>query len=901
MSFSDLAAALAAGVTIVTPNKRLARTLVARHDAAMVRAGHRTWTAARALPWPAWLTTLWRDACDAQAVAPEWRLLAPVEAAYLWDRLVAAETSSHAPLLDPQGAATLAGDAWELVHAWGAGGESWRAWRGSPGVPVDSDPATFAAWAERYRRELDRLDAIDLPMLSDVLAQAAHAVPDWRAREVVLAGFIEFSPQQQRLVDALTEAGMSVQPMPSVTGAASIVRFSAATPRDEIRAALVWARRRADEAPEISIGIAIEDLAQRRDEVRALAEDVLCPALQLPGNAAAPRPYNLSLGTPLAQTPIVGSALALLALAQGPIARAAAAALLRSPYLPGPWDARAQCEREWLDEGRTLVGWEDALASLARNDAGLAARWRTTRDRSPRSPPQSPRQWSTHWRSLLERCGWPGGHANEETLQHAESAARNAWEQLLEEFARIGSVDTQMTAAMALQALRSLAVRSIFQPESPPAAISIMGILETAGLPFDALWVAGLSAQRWPPAPQPNPFLPIGWQRDRNVPRASPARELGYARALTAYLTQSAPIVVMSHPATIDDQPSAPSALIEAGAALLDADLAAPTSVQIIGAVRAWETVVDERAPALASGPLRGGAGIIAAQSDCPFRATALYRLRVEPWPGAAEGLNYLERGQLVHAAMAAFWRDVGSQAALQALDADALRHRIDAAVGSARSSISPIRWRLLPPAVAAAETARIVHISAQWIEAYERPRPPFAVTGIEWSAPLTLAGLTFDLRLDRVDTLADGGCAIVDYKTGNVDSPRTWFSVRPRAPQLGLYALALGFAEPPRTLRAVAYARLKAGEIRALGLAADEGAWPALTPVARIAELGTWDGVQQWWHVHLTGIATELRDGVATVTPRDNGAPCRRCGLQPLCRIGAVGLTTVGIGDGDE
>jgi hypothetical protein len=92
MSFSELAAALAAGVTIVTPNKRLARSLVARHDAAMVRAGHRTWTAARALPWHSWLTTLWRDACDAQAVAPALRLLAPVEAAYLWDRLVAAET-----------------------------------------------------------------------------------------------------------------------------------------------------------------------------------------------------------------------------------------------------------------------------------------------------------------------------------------------------------------------------------------------------------------------------------------------------------------------------------------------------------------------------------------------------------------------------------------------------------------------------------------------------------------------------------------------------------------------------------------------------------------------------------------------------------------------------------------
>ena len=159
---------------------------------------------------------------------------------------------------------------------------------------------------------------------------------------------------------------------------------------------------------------------------------------------------------------------------------------------------------------------------------------------------------------------------NGEPLDATEFAARNAWEQLLEEFARIGTVDARMTGATALQTLRNLAARKVFQPESAPAAISIMGILEAAGLPFDALWVAGLSAQRWPPAPQPNPFLPIRWQRERNVPRSSAARELAYARALTADLAQAAPCVVMSAPATTDGEPCAPSALIDATAPVLD-------------------------------------------------------------------------------------------------------------------------------------------------------------------------------------------------------------------------------------------------------------------------------------------------------------------------------------------
>jgi hypothetical protein len=55
--------------------------------------------------------------------------------------------------------------------------------------------------------------------LPDRLAHAAHAVPAWREQAVVLSGFIELSPQQQRLIDRLAAAGMSIQPMPSVTGA----------------------------------------------------------------------------------------------------------------------------------------------------------------------------------------------------------------------------------------------------------------------------------------------------------------------------------------------------------------------------------------------------------------------------------------------------------------------------------------------------------------------------------------------------------------------------------------------------------------------------------------------------------------------------------------------------------
>ena len=86
-----------------------------------------------------------------------------------------------------------------------------------------------------------------------------------------------------------------------------------------------------------------------------------------------------------------------------------------------------------------------------------------------------------------------------------------------------------------------------------PASIAICGFLEAASVTFDALWVAGLSSQQWPPPPRPNPLLPVAWQRERGVPRSSAARELSYARGLTERLARCSPIVVMSAPAVLDD------------------------------------------------------------------------------------------------------------------------------------------------------------------------------------------------------------------------------------------------------------------------------------------------------------------------------------------------------------
>ena len=124
----------------------------------------------------------------------------------------------------------------------------------------------------------------------------------------------------------------------------------------------------------------------------------------------------------------------------------------------------------------------------------------------------------------------------------------------------------------------------------------------------------------------------------------------------------------------------------------------------------------------------------------------------------------------------------------------------------------------------------------------------------------------------------------------GAVLPPVKWFDPRPQEPQLGLYLLAQHAFDPDHPVRAVAYAQLKPGAVKAQGIAADAAAWPGLPEPSALTgvSLADWPAAESHWRHSLEALAVEVREGRAAVAPRDAIATCRRCGLQPLCRIGA-------------
>jgi probable DNA repair protein len=875
---SILVQALAAGATVVTPNNRLARDVAARFDAARQANGARAWTTAKALPWTLWLERLWRASLAARVQQAPPALADPTATRALWHAIVARHGRDW---LNSRGAAGHAADAWTTFHAWRDAGESLA---DVAAITDHQDPAIFARWAPRYASRVAALEAIDAAQLPDLLTKIV--APSWLGDEgpVLLHGFMALTPQQRRLVNALRGAGVTIdEPAENENGASSRRRAGITTPREELVRALGYARARLLADPAARVAIVLADLDERRTEVVALAEEILCPEHLLTLAPDATRPYGISLGEPLSSVPIVACALDLIALASGSIDATTAASAIRSPFLPDAatrWTARAEVERQWATLGQRQVNWRDFLLALRSADPMLQQRLAAL---SPLAhAARFPRDWARAWTDWLASLGWPGTSS----LTSAQWQAREAWSAALAKFASLGMVTGELSAVASLDTLRALLNETLFQPEAPPAQIQILGVLEAAGLAFDCAWLAGFDAQRWPGTTSPNPFLPLRWLHARGVPRAHPDTVLTQARELTSALTRLAPEIIVSHAQTLDEAPASVSPLF-AGWEPIDATLlpGARRLTDVMGAAP-MERWVEENAPPLAEGAsVRGGAQLIESQSACPFQAYARHRLDANTFPECPEGLSAAERGIVLHAMLKAFWDDVGDHAALIALDESALSARIDSAVRSGMMKLGASRWRALLPAVANAEANRLATTLGAWIDEGERVRPAFRVRAHEPSVACEIGGLALRVRVDRIDELASSGLAIIDYKSGATIAPARWFKERPEGLQLAVYAGAVErtTGEP---IRALAYARVKAGDIGVVGVAEDAALWPALETVDALrAGLKDWPDARARLHAELVRLAHDIRAGVADVNPR-NAATCRYCGLHALCRV---------------
>jgi probable DNA repair protein len=863
---------LEAGVVYVTPTRRLAHHLRARHDAACIARGLQSWPTPDVITW----SLLMRRLFDADRVAGRrhTRWLDDAHGRLAWEAIVRRDRDLQNVLL-PAGLGARAHRSWQLLHD-----------HAMPRDAVDEDPGpetqAYSRWAREFERWLREGAWFD-----PATAAAAVGAPQAGTR-LHCVGFDELLPAQEACLRRFAEAGCEVQvDAPASTPPAATVlacRDFAA----ELDAAARWAAALLERQPQSRVAVVVPELGRRRAEVRRAFDRVFAPAAALTGG---PLPessgYELAAAQPLGERPVIEAALAWLAALSGEHGLAACSQLLRGSHDAAAADERyARAELDAWARGR-----EPGTAGLGRVEAlarqlgcpQTAVTIRRALDQSADWPTitRLPSEWATAFAATLHTLGWPGAEADSVAFQ-----AVQRWRQLLGEFAAADDVAGPLRATAALVHLRELCQSTAFEPQEIAAPLLLIDPDTVAGMRFDALWISGLDAARWPAAAVPDPFLPRAWQARCRVPGAS--AEIAAARSRRTFdrLCASADEVVCSVPQFEDASPLLPSALLAGLPPVerLPGSWDGPAAARAIFDARPpLETLQDGALPPYAEHEIvKGGARLLELQAACPFRAAVELRLGGGEFAEPGTGLQPTERGSLLHDVLQRFWDGVRTQEALLAMSNPERAMRVHEAAEQSleplRRSADPVRLRLLEIEQGSLER-RVLELLA-----LDAARAPFEVIATEASHTVAVGSVQVRLKLDRVDRLSDGSLAVIDYKTGGDSSPSAWMGERPAQPQLPLYVRAVGEDQ----VKAVAFGVVRKGATAYAGYVHEPTLFPGLTGFdpgrAPFDEHGSWKGMLESWRRRLDAIAAEHARGDARLAT-DRRKACRYCHLPAMCR----------------
>lgn len=891
MTFAPLDRSLledaAAGAVILTVNKRLARTLLRQFDDWCGQREQRVWLRPAILPWRVWVLA------QLEKLGHGARLLSSVQEIHLWEAVIAADLAATGhSLLQIPAAARRAAEAHALLAAYHC---DFRADEGG------EDQWAFLRWRQAYRQRLERDGWCDSAAAVELVIAAIGAGSLPLPLCVRFAGFDTTTPELIALHGALSARGVAVsdwQPLPKA-GAVGILACLDA--EDEVRRCARWVRELCRRNPLATVAVVAPQLASYQPLITSIFRAELDPRAVAAG-AEAEGAFGLSLGAPLSREGVISAALSLLQLGSQ-LTLDEVSWLLRTPYLDGAQSeqmARAKTDREV--RRRRRLEWR--LARLQRECGSRSDIPRFVRllDRFAAGLVPGGRKlpglWSERFADLLEGLGWPG----ERPLTSREYQAVAAFKGLLCQLASLDRVASRIDRSDAVSLLQRLATETLFQPEGGEGPIQVLGMLEAGGGSFDHLWILGAHDGALPQVPRPNPFLPSVLQRRAGMPRADAGREFFFAQQLLQRLSQAADEVVISWPQGEAGVVLRPSPLLHglptAGPSL------APSADPVLAywhARPALETVDDSRAPAIPPrSKIGGGTALIKDQALCPFRAFAHHRLYAQALDSADIGLDNLSRGTLIHGVLELFWKRVESQQRLLALPPEELDNILTTVAGEALENYQRRERVDLPPVLKGLELARLVRMAKQWLT-LEGERPAFTVVASEMREEIEVGPLRIRTQIDRIDRLDNGGMAIIDYKTGEVD-PAQWLDLRITEPQLPVYCRAL----PREEIGAVLFARVRAKvkESGFYGLARDPDNWPGLRKNQEklLLEKG-WDGfaaVLAHWDAALPALGEAFVAGVAAVDPIDSVKTCQHCDLPTLCRIQDSAPQRSGEGDDD-
>ena len=905
----------------LTSTGRLARYLRHRHRLENLSAGLDAWEPLRVLHLNAWLEERWASSWPESLPAPGLLSLAT------WQSL-AVRIPPPEPLIPDIALHKLLDENYGIM------------------IRHRLDPATgdaftpLVAWRQKisaaFKRSLAErgyFHPSELPLrITRALATNAHDLPG----EIRLLGFESPAPAEVELFEALRKCTTLIVKEDRKRKPERLEAIRLPTPEQEVLYLLERLVEDAQALPLHRIGVVAPGL----DEYAPLLEQGLRDITgTLP--SADSFFFNLTLGKPLLDFPLVKAGLLPLRFVAEGEKRELFLALLLNPFY-GHWRGVrheiARADRTWREKApESVLSQLLAITKKSHPDLhekiirGSASRLLAF-CRQPFSETRTVGAWIASLESLWSALSFPVLSGERDQI---------AWRHLNEILAdlRAHLPGVRMSGFEFLSWLRHM-LRETLSREgaSEEAGIQFLGLIESRGLDFDRLYVLGMTDRGLPQPVRPLPFLD-GRER-MAVLGGTPESQYAFAERAYSHLVSLAPRVTLLRPEQKDSEILLPSpfwprqdegrsvniwsepgrAWIRAGwlksafegCRIHDARSGDPLARHrpIPGPhLHGVEPEVTDPEGLPADQPLLPvGLSVADVQValSCPFRYFTEILLGIKPLEVAGPAVTPLERGTRLHRVLHSFTGklrekrlDFGAdRKKLLAILATCVDEALEDVRGKPEWDIERRLWLgeepgggEKPPGILSAWLeAEMEHLSEGWKILGEELRF-HKLKGKGW--PFEVRG-----RMDRVDVHESRGIVVWDYKTGN--PPRTKEVLEQfKKAQLPLYLLALregtlASAAPSAGDRGLSagYIRLKsAGKIR-------------LAPLG--AKGFSWEECLDRWERTIAALGTLLKKNDFPAKPYPVSDPgvesdCLSCAFVTLCEKGVTGEWKAQEEDEDE
>lgn len=910
-TFTDIIAlsnAIEDGWLILTPNHR---TAVQAHEHYGANLKHQSKSSVRPSPsiYPVdiWLKTLSQqllldgDNLESRTVLDSYQELT------LWKKLIR-ESEITSPLLSLENAAPNVLEAYRLITQWQISLSSLAAYQSKIDIADYIDDYTaFLHWVKQYQHYCQQEKLTSFSELIQSILPLLEAGIVYLPKKIILLGFNNPPPLYQALFDILGNKS-SLQKLQWQGMQPTLYKQSYGDELSEINAAVKWSEAILRKDPNAKIGIISNDIHHQHSVFQSVLQATFDSTTQVESPYFIASTSNFSKDYPLLlEIP------ELLKFNNEEIPAIELCHLLRSPllYAQEEENSRAALELYLRNNSQRSVRSADLRTLLGNEEkdwhcpflAQALMSCETLRRQQKHS--QNINAWADFFTKQLSLLAWPLEQKEEEMKQQAQHSVPQTnnflifcWYQILAEYKQLNFLYRSLTLSQALTVLKQLIQNFKYNENRQEAPIQISSSNDASGLRYTHLWFLGLSDLQWPLSKYNNPFIPTSLQRKLNLPESSPKLiHEAAVETLSEFVSNTSQEVVLSYPRATANGELNPTPILLSLKTEIEIDhknihsgslQLHPLSLEISALAAKTEPIEILQEDSCITLPdftdIKGGISLITDQSECPFKAFAVHRLKAPELSEFTYGIPQKDIGTTLHLVLEQLWSNLKHQSTLSVLSDNELQQTIQI---SCEAGIEYLRKRhkyFMQTTYAELEKQRLIKLITKWIE-QENLRDTFEVIAHEFQVQWQHADLKLNFKIDRVDKIKNG-FALIDYKSGSVKADVS-DEERPSNPQLLLYASALAQTNKFNPVNALLYAQVNIDSPSYHGVSLDADTYPKTeySLQNKIAGDYSWNELKQHWQDVLSNIAQEFLDGYLAVDPKSPKS-CNYCHLSAFCRI---------------